>query len=98
MQSAVASAITEMINEELIASQFSVGIYTFGNPLTHVYPTSPGQSTSTDLTADNKLPRRFRHRSFPTPRTRIFLAYMTSLAAASSAAGDGSTLRPQGRL
>ena len=35
VQSAVASAITEMINEELIASQFSVGIYTFGNTLTH---------------------------------------------------------------
>jgi Flp pilus assembly protein TadG len=92
VQSAVASAIGEMINEELIASQFSVGIYTFGSTLTRVYPSSPSQSTSTDLTSGEQAAAAIQTPVGSDAANTDFPAVMASLAAASSAAGDGSTL------
>jgi Flp pilus assembly protein TadG len=92
VQSAVASAIGEMIHEEVIASQFGVGIYTFGNTLTQVYPSSPGQSTSTDLTSGENAAAAIQTPVGPDAANTDFPAVMAALAAASSAAGDGSTL------
>jgi hypothetical protein len=90
VQSAVASAINEMIIEELIPSQFSVGIYTFGSTLVHVYPASQGQPTSTDLTSGKDAAQAIQTPVGPDVANTYFPDVMTALAAASSAAGDGS--------
>jgi hypothetical protein len=87
----VATAITEMINEELIASQFAVGIYTFGSTLTHIYPNSATQPTSTDLMSGKLAAQAIQTPVGPDVANTYFPTVMASLAAANTAAGDGST-------
>lgn len=91
LQSAVASAITQMINQERIPSQFSVGIYTFGNTLTKIYPANANQTTSTDLTDGIAAAQAMRSPVVPDEANTNFPAIMASLANLSTAAGDGSS-------
>ena len=94
VQSAVAAAIGAMIPPP-IPNQFSVNIYTFGTPnpngtvLTAIYqdpPGSPNPSAGAMAAAAIQTPvgSDAANTDFPTT--------MIELAAASSAAGDGSTL------
>ncbi len=91
VQSAVASAINEMIALEAIPNQFSVGIYTFNNTLTQIYPSTPNQSTSTNLSSGITAAQAMQSPVVPDAANTNFPTIMASLAAASTAAGNGSS-------
>jgi Flp pilus assembly protein TadG len=93
VQSAVAAAIGQMITLELIPSQFSVGIYTFGTPapnvLTKIYPAN--QTSSTDLADGATAAAAIQSPVVIDVANTDFPTAMVQLAQASPAAGDGSS-------
>jgi Flp pilus assembly protein TadG len=91
VQSALASAINEMVTLQAIPNQFAVGIYTFNNTLTKIYPSSPNQTTSTDLSDGITAAQAMSSPVVPDAANTNFPAIMASLASASTAAGDGSS-------
>ena len=52
VQAAAANVIDTMNSNEVIANQFGIAVYTFGNSLTRVYPAAPLEA-GYDLTADS---------------------------------------------
>lgn len=91
LQSAVQSAITTMINQQMIPDQFGVGIYTFASTLTQVYPANPSQSSSTNLTSGIAAAKAIQTPVVPDVANTNFPAVMKSLVSVSTAAGDGSS-------
>jgi hypothetical protein len=91
LQSALAAAITQMIAQELIASQFSIGVYTFGATLTKIYPSNANQTTSTDLHSGIAAAAAMQSPVVPDQANTYFPAVMRLLVNASAAAGDGSS-------
>ena len=90
LQTAVQSAISEMINEQVITNQFGVGIYTFNNSLVRVYPTSGSQTTSTDLSSGIAAAQAIQTQVTANAANSNFPAIMTALASQSTPAGNGS--------
>jgi hypothetical protein len=88
---ALGSAITEILNEELFADQFSVGIYTFGGMLQQVYPSDSRQSFSTDLAGGRTAAQTIQSPIVTYRANTDFPKAMAALASASTEAGDGSS-------
>ena len=91
LQSTVQTAITEMIDEELMPHQFSVGIYTFDDRLTQIYPSSSNEFTSIDLARGIIASQSIRTPVVSYRANTNFPAAMASLAAVSTTAGNGSS-------
>ena len=91
LQTAVASAIGQMINQRKIDDQFSVGIYTFGNTLTQIYPANANQTSSTNLTDGATAAQNIQTPVVPDQANTDFPAAMQLLAQASTPAGNGSS-------
>ncbi len=91
LQNAVASAINKMISQKMIADQFSVGIYTFGNILTKIFPPDANHIDSTNLEDAAKTATHIVTPVVPDQANTDFPAVMNSLAQVSAPAGDGSS-------
>lgn len=95
LQTAAASAINQMINQQKIANQFAVAVYTFAsdlNLLKQIYPTDTNQSISTDLTDGVTAVQNFQTPVVADDGNTNFPAAMQALAQQSTAAGDGSSM------
>lgn len=91
LQTAVASAINQMIRQQKIADQFGVAIYTFGNTLTQIYPAVANQTMSTNLTDGATAALNIQTPIVPDQANTDFPAVMRALAQANTAAGNGSS-------
>ena len=91
LQTAVASAITQMIDQKKITNQFGVAIYTFSNTLTRIYPSNANQSISTNLDDGVAAAKAIQTPVVPDQANTDFPAVMRSLAQVSTAAGNGSS-------
>lgn len=91
LQTAVASAINQMISQQKITDQFSVGIYTFGNTLTQIFPPDANKTSSTNLADAAITATRIKTPVVPDQANTDFPAVMRSLVQASTPAGNGSS-------
>lgn len=90
LQTAVASAITQMISQQKISDQFGVAIYTFSNKLLQIFPSNANQTISTNLADGVDAAKAIQTPVVPDQANTDFPAVMRSLAQVSTAAGNGS--------
>ena len=91
VQSALQSAINEMAIEQVIPNQFSVGIYTFADQLTQIYPLDMNQSSSTDLAGGLAAAQALQSPVVIDQPNTNFPAAMASLVQSSTTSGNGSS-------
>ncbi len=91
LQTAVASAIEQMISQRKIDDQFGVAVYTFGNTLTKIYPADVNQTMSTNLTDGATAARKIQTPVVPDQANTDFPNVMKLLVQASTVAGNGSS-------
>lgn len=92
LQTAVASAINQMISQTRITNQFAVGIYTFNSALKQIYPVGMGAASSTDLVNAIAASDAMRSPVTADVANTDFPTIMAALVQASTAAGDGSVI------
>lgn len=93
LQTAVASAIDQMISQRKIDDQFGVAVYTFGNTLTQIYPADANQTISTNLTDGATAARNIQTPVVPDKANTDFPNVMRSLVQVSTEAGNGSSTK-----
>ena len=97
LQTAVASAIDQMVSQQKIDGQFGLAVYTFADKLTQIYPTSGGrhddddQTIGTDLTAGKTAVQGIQTPVVEDKANTDFPNVIKALAKASKKAGDGSS-------
>jgi Flp pilus assembly protein TadG len=91
LQTAVASAINQMISQQTITDQYAVGIYTFNSALKQVYPVGTTATTSTDLSSAITAAKAIATPVVADVANTDFPTIMKSLVKVSTAPGDGSS-------
>jgi len=92
LQTAVASAIKQMISQRKIDDQFGVAIYTFGDTLTRIYPADANQTISTNLIDGATAAENIQTPVVPDKANTDFPNVMRSLFRESTEAGNGSSM------